>query len=192
LAALFVALLAIAFASYLGALLVLRSRGGNLVLACLLAAAIQLTPLAGPLLLSRDAYSYWAYGRIVASHHQNPFTLAPAREPRLGKGWLSALERWAAGSPSATSSLPVLPTAQNTRCRNRLRIKMTGCFPPAASSMSVGLVRCSATKAGPFRQSGSVGLGPSVVASKVIGATNPGTRSVSPNASIERTAHVRP
>jgi hypothetical protein len=80
-AALFLALLAAAFGLYLGALLVLRSRGGNLPLVCLLAVAIQLAPLAGPLLLSRDAYSYWAYGRIVASHHQNPFTLAPARFP---------------------------------------------------------------------------------------------------------------
>ena len=80
-AALFLALLAASFGLYLGALLVLRSRGGNLTLVCLLAVAIQLAPLAGPLLLSRDAYSYWAYGRIVASHHRNPFTLAPARFP---------------------------------------------------------------------------------------------------------------
>lgn len=80
-AAIFLGLLAAAFGLYLGALLVLRSRSGSLVVVCALAVAIQLAPLAGPLLLSRDAYSYWAYGRIVASHDQNPFRLAPARFP---------------------------------------------------------------------------------------------------------------
>jgi len=80
-AVVFLTLVALAFGLYLVALLVLRSRNGNVVVVCLLAAAIQLTPLAGPLLLSRDTYSYWAYGRIVAAHDQNPFTLAPARFP---------------------------------------------------------------------------------------------------------------
>ena len=80
-AVVFLALVALAFGLYLVALVVLRSRNGNVVVVCLLAAAIQLAPLAGPLLLSRDAYSYWAYGRIVAAHHRNPFALAPARFP---------------------------------------------------------------------------------------------------------------
>src|SRR5207247_3498106 len=92
-AAAFLALLVAAFGLYLGALLVLRSGNGNLALVCVLAVAIQLAPLAGPLLLSRDAYSYWAYGRIVAAHHQNPFTLAPAGFPHapateaVAPGW---------------------------------------------------------------------------------------------------------
>jgi alpha-1,6-mannosyltransferase len=73
-------LLAFAFALYLGVLLVLRSGGGNVRLVCTIAAGIQLIPLAGPLLLSRDAYSYWAYGRIAA-HSGDPYAVAPARFP---------------------------------------------------------------------------------------------------------------
>lgn len=89
----FLALLAVAFGLYLAALLALRSRQSLPVLVCLIAAAIQLTPLAGPLLLSRDAYSYWSYGRIIARHHRDPFTTPPARFPRdpatraVAPGW---------------------------------------------------------------------------------------------------------
>jgi hypothetical protein len=46
-----------------------------------LAAAIQLAPLAGPLLLSTDVYSYWDYGRIAAVHHANPYDVRPSRFP---------------------------------------------------------------------------------------------------------------
>jgi alpha-1,6-mannosyltransferase len=42
------------------------------------AAAIAITA-AGPLLLSRDVFSYAAYGRIVALHGANPYVVAPAR-----------------------------------------------------------------------------------------------------------------
>jgi hypothetical protein len=92
-AALFLVLLVLAFGLYLNALLALRSGRGRAALVCAVAAAIQLTPLAGPLLVSRDAYSYWAYGRIAGRHHQNPFTVAPARFPHdpatraVAPGW---------------------------------------------------------------------------------------------------------
>jgi hypothetical protein len=61
------------------ALVGLRSRTVPITAVFALAAAIQLTPLAGPLLISRDVYSYWAYGRIVAIHEQNPYVAVPAR-----------------------------------------------------------------------------------------------------------------
>ena len=51
----FLAALGCAFAAYVSALLLLRRRGGALAAACALAIAIQLVPLAGPLLLSKDA-----------------------------------------------------------------------------------------------------------------------------------------
>jgi hypothetical protein len=83
----------LAFALYVGALYLLRS-GQNLVaLVCVVGALIQLAPLAGPVLLSRDVYSYWAYGRIVANHHQDPYTVAPIRFPddpatgAMARGW---------------------------------------------------------------------------------------------------------
>jgi hypothetical protein len=78
-AAAFLVLIATAFLLYVCALLELRSRGFSAATVVALAAAIQLTPLAGPLLVSRDVYSYWAYGRIEAIHAQNPYVSVPAR-----------------------------------------------------------------------------------------------------------------
>src|SRR5437870_507631 len=72
---------AVAFVLYVVALLQLRSRTNAVRLVCALVVVIQFVPLAGPLLLSRDAYSYWAYGRIVWVHHDNPYDHAPARYP---------------------------------------------------------------------------------------------------------------
>jgi hypothetical protein len=79
--AVFLAAAACAFAAYLAALLLLRRHGGALVATCALAVAIQLVPLAGPLLLSQDAYAYWDYGRLTARHDANPYTVAPSRFP---------------------------------------------------------------------------------------------------------------
>ena len=67
------------FVLYLGGLYVIRRRGASVVVVCAVAAAIQLVPLAGPLLISRDVYAYWAYGRVAAVHHTNPYRVAPAR-----------------------------------------------------------------------------------------------------------------
>ena len=78
-AVLFLALVGAASLFYVLALLLLRSRPAPLALVAAVAVAIQLTPLAGPLLLSRDVYSYWAYGRVVAKHDENPFVVPPIR-----------------------------------------------------------------------------------------------------------------
>ena len=43
-----------------------------------LALAIQIVPLAGPLLLSTDAWTYWEYGRIAAVHGGNPYVDTPS------------------------------------------------------------------------------------------------------------------
>jgi hypothetical protein len=66
-----------AFLLYLIGLVLVRRRGASLVVVCATAVAIQLVPLAGPLLISRDVYAYWAYGRVVAVHHANPYRVAP-------------------------------------------------------------------------------------------------------------------
>jgi hypothetical protein len=73
--------LAIAFAFYAGGLLALRRAGGRLATVCVIAAAIQLIPLGGPLLLSHDVYSYWAYARIASRYDSNPYVVPPARFP---------------------------------------------------------------------------------------------------------------
>jgi len=67
-----------AFALYLLALVVVRRRRPSLVVVCCVAAAIQLIPLAGPLLLSRDVYAYWTYGRLITAHDANPYAVPPS------------------------------------------------------------------------------------------------------------------
>ena len=82
----------LSMAAYVAVLLLLRS-GGPLVPVLVLAIAFQLLPLLGPTLLSRDAYTYWAYGRVAAVHGANPYEDPPGRWPedpatvRMGSSW---------------------------------------------------------------------------------------------------------
>jgi hypothetical protein len=73
--------LAVSFAFFAGGLVALRRDRVRLAAVCVIAAAIQLIPLAGPLLLSHDVYSYWAYGRIASRHDSNPYRVPPSRFP---------------------------------------------------------------------------------------------------------------
>ena len=81
----------VAFALYVGSLFIVPRASAVAVLA--VAAAIQLVPLAGPLLLSTDVYLYWDYGRVQAAHGGNPYADRPSRFPydpayrRMGKDW---------------------------------------------------------------------------------------------------------
>ena len=72
-----------AFAAYLAGLYLLDRRGGfsgrKAVIA--LACAIQLLPLAGPVLLSTDVYTYWDYARISTVHGGNPYVDEPSDYP---------------------------------------------------------------------------------------------------------------
>ena len=77
--AVFLAALAAGFVLYVIALAILLRRRSALAAVCAVAAAVQLTPLAGPLLLSRDVYAYWAYGRVAEAHGSNPYSAAPGR-----------------------------------------------------------------------------------------------------------------
>lgn len=77
----FLALLALAFAVYLAALLVLRRGAPTLRAVVLAAAVIQLVPLAGPLLVSTDAWTYWQYARIAAVHGADPYVDTPSEFP---------------------------------------------------------------------------------------------------------------
>lgn len=75
--------MALAFAAYLTGLFLLARAGGlsrrKAVIA--LACAIQLLPLAGPVLLSTDVYTYWDYARISTEHGGNPYVDVPADYP---------------------------------------------------------------------------------------------------------------
>src|SRR5215210_3168557 len=93
LGSLFLALLVLAFALYLVGLLLLRRRPARDAAVLAAAALVQLLPLAGPLHLSTDAWTYWEYGRIAAIHDANPYTDVPndfAGDPayeRAGAAW---------------------------------------------------------------------------------------------------------
>jgi alpha-1,6-mannosyltransferase len=81
------------FVLYLLGLAALARRGARLGAVVVVAAAIQLAPLAAPLLLSTDAYTYWARGRVAAVHGENPYETAPSAFPgdpaleRMGRSW---------------------------------------------------------------------------------------------------------
>src|SRR5207302_8623892 len=50
----------------------------------------------GPLVISRDVYAYWAYGRLAAVHHVNPYTVSPEQyrndpaSKAMAAGWRSS------------------------------------------------------------------------------------------------------
>ncbi len=77
----FLGCLVAAFAAYLAGLWLLHRRGARLGAVALVAAAIQLAPLAGPLLLSTDSWTYWEYGRIAAVEGGNPYRDEPREFP---------------------------------------------------------------------------------------------------------------
>jgi Glycosyltransferase family 87 len=89
----YLAALSGAFVAYLVGLWVTRGSPRLLVPVAALAAAIQLAPLAGPVLLSTDAYTYWDYGRLGAVHGANPYANEPSEFPddpayaRMGRSW---------------------------------------------------------------------------------------------------------
>lgn len=74
---LYVGCLVAAFVCYLVGLILLARRTTRLRIVAVLAVAIQLVPLGGPLLLSTDAWSYWDYGRIAAVDGGNPYRDPP-------------------------------------------------------------------------------------------------------------------
>jgi hypothetical protein len=85
--------LAASFAVYLAGLAVLARRAAAAAPAIAIAILIQVVPLAGPVLLSTDVYTYWAYGRTAAVHGENPYGTAPEAFPddpayaRMGADW---------------------------------------------------------------------------------------------------------
>jgi hypothetical protein len=81
LGALFLACLVVAFACYLAALALVRRAAPQLPAVLAAAFVIQLVPLAGPLLVSTDAWTYWEYGRIAAVHDGNPYVDTPDEFP---------------------------------------------------------------------------------------------------------------
>ncbi len=67
----FLLLLAAAFTCYLAGLALVR-RATRLTPVFVLACAIQLAPLAAPLLISSDAWTYWSYARVHDPYRETP------------------------------------------------------------------------------------------------------------------------
>jgi hypothetical protein len=82
-----------AFAAYLVSLALIRRRHPDLWAIVTVAIAIQLLPLSAPLLGSTDAWSYWDYASIAATHGANPYAVKPSVYPRdaayghMGAAW---------------------------------------------------------------------------------------------------------
>jgi len=83
-----------AFGAYVLAVALLgRGRTARVGLVLAITAAVQLVPLAGPVLLSTDAYTYWDYGRLAAVHDANPYSDRPSTlpddpaYPLMGERW---------------------------------------------------------------------------------------------------------
>jgi hypothetical protein len=89
----FLLVLAAAFAAYVAGLALLRRLTFPARGALILAAGVQLVPLAAPLLLSTDAWTYWGYGWIAAEGGGNPYVDPPSAFPEspaapyLGAAW---------------------------------------------------------------------------------------------------------
>jgi hypothetical protein len=83
-----------AFLAYLGGLGLLAAVGrSRLALVLAVAAAVQLFPLAAPVVLTTDPYTYWDYGRLSAVHGANPYETTPSAFPfdpayeHMGSRW---------------------------------------------------------------------------------------------------------
>jgi hypothetical protein len=84
--ALFLVVLALAFATYLAGLWLVR-RGASFAAVFAVACAIQLAPLAGPLFLSSDAWTYWSYARVHDPYRDTP-AADPVSSPYAGRAYL--------------------------------------------------------------------------------------------------------
>jgi hypothetical protein len=101
-----------AFGAYLAGLYLLH-RAGSAVrrnAAIALACAIQLLPLAGPVLLSTDVYTYWDYARISTAHDGNPYVDVPRDYPEdvayplMGSYWYDTTSVYGPGFTLASEA----------------------------------------------------------------------------------------
>jgi hypothetical protein len=115
----FVWLLVAAFVLYTAGLALVVAARLRLVATLTVAAAIQLTPLGAPLLLSTDTWTYWDYGRIAAIHGGNPYDERPSAYPNdpaydaMGARWRA--RRSVYGPAFTLASEPIARVAGSSR-----------------------------------------------------------------------------
>jgi hypothetical protein len=167
----FIVALAVAFALYAGALLTLRHGGGPLTLVCAIAAAIQLIPLAGPLLLSHDVYSYRAYGRIASRHDSDPYRVPPSRFPAdpatrdVAPGWRGTTSVY--GPAFTAFSVGVDKAAQGSAETVALLFRTTGALAAIGATLLAASIARRKAFAAAF-----VGWNPLLAASSAGGGHN--------------------
>jgi len=110
----FLVLLVAAFATYALALLLIRRTPPSLRAVIVLAAAIQLVPLAAPLLLSTDAWTYWSYGWVGSRGDGNPYSDPPVdfpvnpALPFMGSDWVDTTSVYGPAFTIASEPLAVV------------------------------------------------------------------------------------
>ena len=110
----FLLLLIAAFAIYALALLLIRRAPPSLRAVIVLATAIQLIPLAAPLLLSTDAWTYWSYGWVGSRGGGNPYADPPVDFPDnpalpfMGSDWVNTTSVYGPAFTMASEPLAVV------------------------------------------------------------------------------------
>ena len=174
-APLFLALLLGAFATYLLALLAIRRGAPSTRAVIVLAAAIQLVPLAAPLLLSTDAWTYWSYGWIAARGDGNPYAEAPQSFPAnpalpsMGSAWLDTTSVY--GPAFTMASEPVAVVAGDSSEVAAWSFKGLAAAAALAAALLAG--RLARRRRSPSRS--SAGTRCSRCISRAAGTTTPGS-----------------
>jgi hypothetical protein len=114
------AALVAAFVLYGAGAWLAHSSGLRLRVALLAAIGIQVIPLAGPLLLSKDAYLYWGEARVLTVQHANPYVSTPADYPsdpafsRVSESWRAEPSPYGPAW-ELTGALPALAAGTSAR-----------------------------------------------------------------------------
>jgi hypothetical protein len=146
------ALLVACFVTYLCGLGAIALGGLRLGVTVAVAAAIQIAPLAAPLLASTDAWTYWDYGRLASVHGANPYADPPSSYPNdpayraMGTRWR---ERTSVYGPGFTlASEPLAHAAGSSRSAAAWVYKtLAAAAALAATSLAAVLARRGALAA---------------------------------------------
>jgi hypothetical protein len=139
----FLSLLVAAFACYLlGLWLLRRAWRVRYARVAALAVAIQLVPLAAPLLLSTDAWTYWDYGWIAAVGGGNPYSDPPSAFPEspayayMGRAWHDTTSVY--GPTFTLASEPIARAAGNSSDAAAWAYKTLAAIAAVAASLLAG------------------------------------------------------
>ena len=141
--------------------------------------AIQLTPLAAPLLLSTDAWTYWAYGWI-GTHGGNPYVDAPAfpGNPALAVHGGSVARSTRGVRPGVRARRPSRSRSRRADARTEPPGSPRPCARPAWQPPRCSRLALATRRA--FAQRSSAGTRSSRFTSPAAGTTTPGSGPHSP------------